>query len=44
MEISGSNDLIAATRLRRIGDQVEVTFERDRRVSVVRVTLREQRE
>ncbi len=41
-EISGSNDLIAATRLHRIGDQVEVAFERDRRTSIVQVTLREQ--
>jgi putative serine protease PepD len=42
MEIAGSNDLIAATRLHRIGDQIEVTFERDHQVNIVRVTLQEQ--
>jgi putative serine protease PepD len=44
MVISGSNDLIAATRLHRIGDQVEVTYERNRRTTTVRATLQELRD
>jgi putative serine protease PepD len=40
--ISGSNDLIAATRLHRVGDQIEVTYERDGEAATVRVTLQEQ--
>ncbi len=42
--VGNSNDLIAATRVHRIGERITVTFERDRRVQTVEVTLQEQRD
>jgi putative serine protease PepD len=42
--IASTNDLVAATRLHRIGDQVSVTYEREGRATTVRVILQEQRD
>ena len=42
--IASSNDLIAATRLHRIGDRVMVTYERDGQVFTVEVILQEQQD
>ncbi len=42
--VGSINDLIAATRVHRVGERITVTFERDRRVQAVEVTLQEQRD
>jgi putative serine protease PepD len=42
--IASTNDLVAATRLHRIGDQVSVKYEREGRAGTARVTLQEQRD
>ncbi|WP_242605581.1 trypsin-like peptidase domain-containing protein [Frankia sp. Cppng1_Ct_nod] len=40
--VGNTNDLIAATRVHKIGDRVTVTFQRDRRSQSVEIALQEQ--